>query len=63
MKMLERDACSVSGLGEGFMESMAFELGGLFKAWSAYTENGTVARNKTHGQKRLGTHVKFARPV
>lgn len=63
--MVEEATCSVSGIGEGFMESMAFELGRLLKAWCGEShlrkdENGTVPRGTAHRQKTLGTHVGLA---
>lgn len=67
MEMLEGATCSLSELGEGFTESVAFELEGIFKAGSGQSlahsgdgENVTVVRQSTHGQKRLGTHVDLA---
>lgn len=56
------------GLGEGFMETVAFELGRIYKASSGDSLPGlsgndmnvTVVRDRTPGQKRTRVHVGVA---
>lgn len=60
--MLEGATCSLSELGEGFTESVAFELEGIFKAGSGQSlahsgdgENVTVVR--VHMDRRGWGHM------